>query len=106
MYRMNWTTEQHKRLHEDIISLIEVLYPPNEKYWLAGKLAKRLENAEAKLRRKSQTQTNWARDELNMSLQDFDPVYCKKKFPVVKQSVLRALCVPSALEKGTFRSQS
>lgn len=28
MYRVNWTTEQHKRLHRDLLSLIEVLYPP------------------------------------------------------------------------------
>lgn len=106
MYKLNWTTEQHQRLHLDMISLIEVLYPPEERCRLADKLAKRLENAEARMRRRSQTSGNWDRNDKHMTIKDFDPVYCKKKFPAVRQSVLRALCVPSHQEKGSFRSQS
>lgn len=83
-----------------------MLHPPEQKCKLGGKLAKRLENAEARMRRKSQGSSTLDRAEQTMTIMDFDPVFRKKDMLKVRQGAMKALCVPAAVDKGTLRSQT
>lgn len=105
MYKLNWTTNQHKRLHADLLALVEVIYMAETKFRLSERLARRLESIEARLKKKSGSSTA-DRAELSLTIKDFDPVFRRQDFHKVRQGVLKALHVQPAQEKHTLRSQS